>query len=65
MRINSRLPLCTNCIHFINNIGTNYGKCKLFGEKNKITGEIKYLYASYCREYSELCGKNATFYIHK
>lgn len=67
--LNSNLPSCIDCIHFIDH-KTNYsyesladdgkyGICKLFGKKNIITGEIKYLSTEYCREDPQLCGKEA------
>ena len=72
---NINLPLCINCIYFIKDHSNylheslehdkKYGKCKLFGEKNLITGEIDYFYTSYCRADSKLCGINGTKYIEK
>jgi hypothetical protein len=61
--INSNLPSCINCSNYVED--KKYGKCKLFGEKNMITGEIKYLDAIYCREDPQLCGKNAKNYNPK
>jgi len=73
--INSKLPSCINCQFFIKD-KTNYpyddlpndkenGKCKLYGEKHIVTGEIEYLHALYCRKDSQLCGKNGTNYTEK
>ena len=62
---NMDLPLCINCINFIEDKMTDpygplqndneNGKCKLYGEKNIVTGEIKYDYASDCRK-DKRCG---------
>jgi hypothetical protein len=67
--LNLNLPSCINCAHFIhdktNKNDEKYGKCKLFGKKNTITGEIKYIYALYCRDDYEMCGKYANLYVSK
>ena len=73
--VNFDLPSCIDCIHFIGD-KTNYpydprpndsdnGRCRLYGEKNIISGEIKYLFASKCRQDSKLCGMNANFKVSK
>jgi hypothetical protein len=64
---NKDLPICKNCIHFINyeknpELNDVYGKCKLFGEKNIITGEITYTSASTSRDCEHLCGITAKYY---
>ena len=61
------LPACINCVHFIPH-ETNYpydpppndkeyGKCKLFGKQNMVTGTINYEYAVLCRENEQKCGE--------
>jgi len=61
------LPACINCVHFIQH-ETNYpydpppndkeyGKCKLFGKQDMVTGNIKYEYAGLCRENEQKCGE--------
>ena len=68
---NSDLPICTNCIHFIeykNNYpfdDNNLGKCKLFGKKNIVTGQIKYEYAENCRENKEKCDIHGKYFESK
>ena len=72
---NMNIPSCINCIHFIEH-KTNYpydylpdnknnGKCKLFGEKNIVSGEIDNLYALQCRTYDNLCGREGKHYEEK
>ena len=62
---NLDLPICKECVHFINSdvSGPEFGKCKLFGEKNMVTGEIEYSYAQLCRK-DEMyrCGSPGFFY---
>jgi hypothetical protein len=63
---NSSIPSCINCIYFIKD-QSNYpyepvpndkknGKCKMFGCKDMITGEIEYDYAFECRVNEDKCG---------
>ena len=69
------LPACINCVHFIEDQSNypydpppsdeKYGKCKLFGRQNMVTGNINYEYASLCRENEEKCGKNGKFFTKK
>ena len=49
---NKALPVCSNCVHFIEHTNNypydpmpsneKYGRCKKFGEANMITGTIEY-----------------------
>jgi hypothetical protein len=52
-------PVCKTCIHFLpdENIQRcdEFSRCKLFGEKNVVTGEIKYKLANICRMYDDYC----------
>jgi len=56
--------LCINCKYFIKhwapydeeNDHTNYGKCKIFGEMNLITGDTTYDYAKLVRNDESQCG---------
>lgn len=66
---NYDLPVCVTCQHFIPDIGHKnefmniVGKCKVFGVKDMVTGIVDHHFASSCRANSELCGKNATYYL--
>ena len=52
-----KLPNCSNCKWFVNNISNiNHGKCTMFGEK--IKEKLMYNYAKHCRENEKLCGQN-------
>ena len=71
---NRLLPICSNCVHFIeytNNypydeIPSNiYGKCKHFGEIDIVTGKIVYDYAQNCRTDIKKCSLNGTYYQEK
>jgi hypothetical protein len=72
---NIGLPICVNCIHFIE-FKNNYpydslpddsidGRCKKFGEINSITGIIEYDFAIHCRTDEKKCGKNGSEYKEK
>ena len=65
---NEHVNSCSNCLFFIkspsmNNDLANLGKCKQFGEKNIITGEIENLYALACRKDKSLCGLEARHFL--
>ena len=72
---NTNLKSCVKCINFIEH-KTNYpyesipddkeyGKCKIFGEQNMVTGEIIHNYASSCRNHESLCGMNGKHFEEK
>ena len=66
---NSDLPSCLNCVHFIIPKTKDlddydfYSRCKKFGKKNLITGEIEYDLARNCRKDGEKCGYSGKEYI--
>ena len=63
---NINLPACVNCVNFLEQVpDNNFGSCKLFGEKNIVTGVIKYKFATICREYEFLCSEKGKFYVEK
>lgn len=69
---NTELPLCLNCLHFIDNNSYNpkstskqYGKCKKFGKMYLITGIIEYDFARHCRADNGKCGKIGSEYREK
>jgi hypothetical protein len=47
---NAEYPACKNCVHYIEHKDYTLSRCAFFGEKNLITGEIKYNYADLTRE---------------
>ena len=63
---NMEFKVCKNCVHFTNSVTNDpfdlpvddilLGRCKLFGEKNLITGEIKYDLARTSRVDDTKCG---------
>jgi len=71
---NTRLPVCSKCIYFMehtNNYPYDFmpndaldGKCKKFGEKSLVTGEILYDLARTCRM-EDKCGNVGRYYIEK
>lgn len=69
--INNDSPICKKCIHFIpvKFLGCSkeekiyYGKCKLYGNKNILSGKINYEFASIAREYYS-CGYEGKNYIY-
>ena len=65
---NQELPICSNCLHFIEYTNTNpfdSYRCKKFGEMNVITGVIKYDLAAVCRLGDDNCGKKGSQYTAK
>jgi len=70
---NEALPICLNCLHFIehtnnypyDSIPSNelHGRCKKFGEVNMITGAIDYDLANDCRLNNNQCGKFGSEFI--
>lgn len=66
--VNYNLPVCKNCMHFMKSKhmdDLSYGVCKLFGQKNIVTGEIKYKYADMTRMSEKFCGINGKYFTHK
>ena len=69
---NKNSKLCINCINFIEDKtnypydtppdNTLYGRCKMFGEQNIITGEIKHDFASLCRYDNTKCGIDGKYF---
>jgi len=67
---NKKLPICVNCLHFIehtNNYPCNeqYGGCKKFGEVNLVTGVIEYVLARNYRVNDNKCGNLGLEYYKK
>ena len=61
-RVFSLLPppkkICRDCIHFI---GDN-NECRLFGDRNVVTGDVIYPSAEIIRRDSEKCGEEASYF---
>lgn len=71
---NANLPSCINCVYFIDDktnypydqlSDNKYGKCKLFGHKDIVTGELENIEARYCRLDEQLCGKYGKYFESK
>jgi hypothetical protein len=64
---NKELPICSNCLHFIERTNNYYDsdRCKKFGEVNLITGAIHYELATNCRLSDSYCGKKGSQYTAK
>lgn len=65
--VGNEYPICKNCVNFIENpvYGsdiTTYSKCKVFGDKNLVSGEITYRFASIIRDFDEYCGRKGKYY---
>lgn len=64
---NYNRPICASCKYFkpINTFdkkdAIKYGQCKKYGEKNLLSGNIEYEFASIARKYLN-CGINGTHY---
>ena len=64
---NVDLPSCKKCIHYLPSISNldftyTYNRCSKFGEKDKITDEIKYDFAESCRKEVEKCGEKGEYF---
>jgi hypothetical protein len=61
-RVFSLLPppkkICRDCIHFIG----DKNECRLFGDTDIVTGEVKYPPAKLIRYDFEKCGEDATYF---
>lgn len=57
---NINIPSCRNCIHYIppiySEFDSTFGKCGKYGNKNIITNEITYDFATSCRNDENKCG---------
>lgn len=69
---NIDLPICIRCRHYIQpdthygeDPDHNYGKCRLFGKQDLVTGDTKYDYASVCRINEKSCGVNGKYFKEK
>jgi len=69
---NMDVPSCVDCVHFIKYetrepYNSEFGKCKLFGRKERVSGEIIYDYASICRDKisSDACGPDGKYFEAK
>jgi hypothetical protein len=72
---NKELPICSNCLHFIEHKNNNlyqsiphyeqYNKCEKFGEVNLITGAMEYDSARNCRLDVNKCGNLGSEYRRK
>lgn len=55
-------PSCKNCVNFIHDGSYEFGKCKLFGDKNLVTNEINNDYANRCRDSEDKCGVTGKYF---
>jgi len=65
---NASTVICKKCSYFLEPKGPNsiiMGKCTKFGEKNIVTGTIKYISAQETRHDDDLCGKRGVYYTEK
>uniref|UniRef100_A0A6C0B2Z8 Uncharacterized protein n=1 Tax=viral metagenome TaxID=1070528 RepID=A0A6C0B2Z8_9ZZZZ len=65
---NAEAAICKNCAYFREPKSPQsilMGKCTKFGEKNIITGSIKFLFAQEIRADEDLCGKRGIYYNEK
>jgi hypothetical protein len=72
---NSDLPSCVNCVYFISNKmykpynllsdDSSYGKCKMFGVKDIVSGTVEHEYAMISRENANMCGSYGKYFVEK
>jgi len=62
----AKMPVCKQCTFFVPHIVSKHkyelGRCKKFGEKNILSGEIKYFLASTNRNDTNRCGISGAYY---
>lgn len=58
---NINLPVCMNCAFFDKQHKS--AVCKKFGEKNIITGNIKYMNVLECRSDTNYCGESGLYFM--
>ena len=71
----SGFPACATCKHFIpykspnlhsfKEVDIRYSKCKMFGFKDRISGEIINHFADACRNSTSMCDKNGFYHEPK
>ena len=62
--INKDLPTCNKCeFYYISKKSKLPGYCTKFGDKNILTGEITFQFASVSRTNTNMCGKNGIYYV--
>ena len=63
---NAKMPVCKQCSFFVLHTVAKHkydlGLCKKFGEKNILSGEIKYFLASANRNDTNRCGLSGIYY---
>lgn len=58
--------VCINCIHFIKfTHGNQLDKCSYFGNRDLVTGDITYEWASVCRIRESKCGESGKYFYSK
>ena len=57
---NIEYPVCKNCVYYIEHKDYTLSRCSFFGERNIVSGEIKYNYADLTR-YNE-CGNSGKYF---
>ena len=66
---NNEYPSCKDCKYFTEHTDPynkyHLSKCTLFGEKDIISGEIDYHFATTCRTFDHLCSKKGKYYVPK
>ena len=68
---NFKSPICQTCKYykpfsiFGHKDNYEYSRCMKFGEKNIITGELKFEFAKNIRRDGNKCGPNGTLYEEK
>ena len=72
---NMNVPSCVDCVFFdrynsqdkwcVDEKIVRLSKCKKFGVKNVVSGEIQYDYAYKCRNDNEMCKLNGVFFSRK
>jgi hypothetical protein len=64
---NTTFKICKKCVNFIEDKSndpddTLFGRCKMFGEQNIITGEVENDNASLCRYDNTKCGIDGKYF---
>lgn len=63
--VNTNVNPIIKSIYYYNPSNIIFGKCKLFGEMNKLTGKMENEYAVICRSYDTKCGIKGKYFEDK
>ena len=58
-------PICQDCVYIKTPLLFGNKQCMKFGEKDLVTGKIKYSSVELCRKNENMCGANGRYFENK